>query len=227
MSKAANDETGDTEEEDGFVIKLKDGTPYDQAVSGLQKMVRRGEEEDALFLAIGLFDSGYGLGLARRLPIIASEDVGLASPEVVAQVCTLCLTWITLKKQSKNEPDSLPLIFAVMLMCRAPKNREVDDACVVVRELVKRGEKTVNEVIEVHQALVIDSHTARGKEQLRKKAAETGQAYEHLSWEQFYTEGAILNPRVELVGNPWGRRAYVMFGFDYDELNSNKHKSHD
>jgi hypothetical protein len=203
-----------------FRVQLGDGTLYDETISALQKMIRRGLEEDALFVAIGLFDSGFGLALSRRLPIVASEDIGLASPETVTHVCMLCSTWIALRKESRNQPDSLPLIMAVMLMCRAPKNREVDDASVVVRERIKRGEKTVQDVITAHEGTVVDSHTDRGRERLRAIAKETGKTYEQLAWHQFYTEGAILSPRVDVNGNPWGHAAYKLFDLDYDQINS-------
>src|SRR5688500_262592 len=99
-----------------FRVQLEDGTMYDEAVSALQKMIRRGLEEDALFVAIGLFDSGYGMALARRLPAIAGEDIGLAAPDIVEKVCSFCVTWMHLKKVSQFQPDSLLLVGAVMMM---------------------------------------------------------------------------------------------------------------
>ena len=140
MNGSGLSQAEETPDEGDFVIRLEDGTPYDEVNSGLQKMVRRGREREALVLALGLYDSGYGLALSRRLPIIATEDIGLAAPSTVAQVCQLCQTWMMLKKEDpKRNPDALFLAMAVMLMCRSPKNREVDDACEVVREQQKRG----------------------------------------------------------------------------------------
>ena len=129
MKRSGLSQSEETPDEGDFVIRLKDGTPYDEVNSGLQKMVRRGREREALVLALGLYDSAYGLALSKRLPVIAAEDLGLAAPEVVAQVCQLCQTWIVLKKDDpKRNPDVLLLAMAVMLMCRSAKNREVDDA---------------------------------------------------------------------------------------------------
>jgi len=225
VSADSNNSEAGKKSDGRFVIKLSDGSMYDEVISGLQKMVRRGREEDALLFAISLYDSGYGMGLARRLPMIASEEVGLGDPGVVAQVCSVCGTWILLKKESKNIPDALPLLFCVMLLSRSRKNREIDDAAVVIREEIKHGEKSLEQAIKAHEALIVDSHTARGKERLRKVAAATGKTYEQLSWEQFYKEGAILENRIELNGNPWGHRAYRLFDLDYDEVNGEKPKS--
>lgn len=218
-----DDETGESEDDD-FVIRLDDGVDFLDASSALQKMIRRGLEEDALVVAVGLFDNGYGMALARRLPMIAAEDVGLAAPDVVARVCMFCMTWLTLKKEAgvKKMPDSLPLLLAVMLMCRSEKNRECDDAGVVIRELIKRGEKTVKDVITNHEELIVDSHTRRGKQALRRIATDTGRPYDELAWRQFYEEGAVLHPLKEINGNPYAHRAYAIWGLDYSELKHGK-----
>ncbi len=215
-----DDKHSEDVDDDRFVIRLRDNTMYDEVISGLQKMVRRGLEREALVLALGLFDSGYGMALAKRLPIIAGEDVGLAAPDVVAQVCILSSTWIILKKESaKYQPDGLPLMMAVMLMCRAPKNREVDDACVVIREKAKLDTgDTPGDVIQAWETLIVDSHTRRGKERLRKIAEERGVPYEQVAWEDFYKNGAVLSPLKRIDGNKWAHQAYELFGLDYDDV---------
>jgi len=40
--------------------QLKDGVPYDQVVSALQKMIRRGKEREALVLGQTLFENNFG-----------------------------------------------------------------------------------------------------------------------------------------------------------------------
>lgn len=47
--------------------QLKSGFAYDQVISGLQKMIRRGKEREALILAQEMFDNGYHSAVARRL----------------------------------------------------------------------------------------------------------------------------------------------------------------
>jgi hypothetical protein len=51
----------------------KNHLPYDEVISGIQKMIRRGKEKEALLLAYELTASGYGAALARRLMIIAGR----------------------------------------------------------------------------------------------------------------------------------------------------------
>jgi hypothetical protein len=210
----------DAGEDGDYVIVLKDGTPFDEVISGLQKSVRRGLEREALVFALALFNSGFGKALARRLALIAAEDVGLAAPDVVAQVCTLSTTWLLLKKESsKNQPESLPLMMAVMLMCRSPKNREVDDACVIIQETLHRGIGiAASTIIRDKEDLIVDSHTRRGKERLRKTAQERGVPQLQLAWEEFYENGAILRPLKQINGNSWGHEAYKLFGLNYDEV---------
>ena len=62
-----------------FKPKTLSGVPYDECISGIQKMIRRGKEREALILARELCASGYPAAVARRLMIIACEDIGLAS----------------------------------------------------------------------------------------------------------------------------------------------------
>jgi replication-associated recombination protein RarA len=211
-------------EEDEFVIRLKDGSFFSDAISGLQKSIRRGWEAEALVLALGLYDSGYGAALARRIPVVAAEDIGLAAPDVVAQACTLCATWLAIRKDQKHQPADLLLLMAVMLLCRsANKNREVDNAAEVIREEQKRGVGDMpNDVIERHHELILDSHTPRGAARLRKIAQERGIPYEQMALEQFYRSSAVLQPLTEIGGDPWSRKAYQLVGLDYDELKGGK-----
>jgi hypothetical protein len=229
MGARMSNETESESGEDEFVIRLEDGSLLGSAISGLQKMIRRGMEAEALVLALGMLDSGYGLALARRLPIIAAEDLGLASPEAVAQACTLCITWIALRKEQKHQPDGLPLAMAVMLLCRSAKNREVDNAGVVIREEQKRqaGDKP-HDIIERYHELIVDSHTPRGKQRLRKIAEERNVPYEQLAWEDFYQTGAQLEPLKQIDGDRWSHRAYALFGLDYEaELRKGKKTQHE
>jgi putative ATPase len=62
--------------------QLKSGAECSEVLSGLQKMIRRNKEREALVLAQEMFDSGFHAAVARRLMIIAAEDIGLANPAV-------------------------------------------------------------------------------------------------------------------------------------------------
>jgi len=68
-------------------MRTKIGYVLGEVVSALQKSIRRGDEEGALYWSLELSESSFGQYLWRRLLIIASEDIGLADP--LALVVTL------------------------------------------------------------------------------------------------------------------------------------------
>lgn len=200
--------------------QLKSGVAFDEVISGIQKTIRRGMEREALILAQEMFDSGYHSALARRLPVLACEDVGLANPNVVSQVCTLCTGYIVSKKDSPTgRVEPLALIMSIILLARSPKNRECDDAQIVTIERVKAGEDTAEKVIK-ENPFIVDQHTGRGKIRLANQAAETAQTYEDVAMREFLTVGAQLIPHVEINGNPWGREVREMYGLRYEQPGS-------
>jgi hypothetical protein len=101
--------------------KTLSGVPYDECIWGIQKMIRRGKEKEALILAHELCASGYPAAVARRLMIIACEDVGLANPAVVAQVHTFCMGYLVLKKDARAgmDPEPLAIYMSIMLLARS------------------------------------------------------------------------------------------------------------
>ncbi len=70
-------------------LKTASGYLNSECTSAMQKCIRRGLEEDALFWATELDLAGYGAYVWKRLQIIASEDIGLADPNVCVQVRAL------------------------------------------------------------------------------------------------------------------------------------------
>src|SRR5919109_910858 len=86
-----------------------------EVVSALQKCVRRGEEENALYWAAEMDRSGFGNYCWKRLKVICSEDVGPAWPAGPAVINALFESWAELKKKGdhKNQ-DRLYLIHAVV-----------------------------------------------------------------------------------------------------------------
>ena len=133
--------------------------PYalDEIKSALQKTIRRGLEEEALYWAARLEEmSGGDEILWRRLHVIASEDVGLADSNVAVQVRTLHELW----ERSRRSPDAaedtnLFMVHAVMLLARAPKSRIVDNACHAVYERPSDGRPVPD--------YALDQHTERGR----------------------------------------------------------------
>lgn len=202
--------------------QLKSGAPYDEVISGLQKMIRRGREREALILAQELFDSGFHAAVARRLMIIAAEDIGLANPSAVAQVYALCSGYLIAKKDSSSgRVEPLALIMSILLLARSSKNRECDDAQIVTVARVKAGKDSASKVIADNEDVIVDCHTERGKSRLKAQAEETLQEYDDLAMREFLTIGAQLKPHVEVNGNPWGREVREMYDVPYAVADSN------
>lgn len=140
-------------------LTTKNGYPLDEVTSALQKCIRRGLEEEALFWSLEMSDSGYGQYLWKRLMIIAAEDIGLADP----QALTLTVSgWLATKESTKSfsqapgmKTEFLGLV--LLHLCRAPKNREGDD---FICYLLARRQKGLR--LTVPDA-ALDEHTDRGR----------------------------------------------------------------
>jgi replication-associated recombination protein RarA len=140
-------------------LKTPGGYLCGEVTSALQKSVRRGKEEDALFWATELELAGFGEYVFNRLRIMASEDVGMADANVAVQVRALYDNWVDRRKKEK-EPGTPPesrlyLLQAVMVLARAPKWRGVDHAYMLMYE----GERPTREIPDY----ALDKHTARGR----------------------------------------------------------------
>ena len=150
-----------------YELRTKTELPYDEVISGLQKMIRRSKEREALVLAQELFDSGYNSAVARRLMIIAPEDIGLANPQAVATATTLCEGYLALNdKRAKGRPpvEPIALYMAVMILCRSPKNRETDNAQIAIFEAMKANEISAKQVIEENEAVIGQAYGQREAE---------------------------------------------------------------
>lgn len=150
--------------------KTVGGYICEEVTSAMQKCIRRGMEEAALFWATELDLSGFGEYVWKRLKIIASEDVGPASPLTTLEVFVLYNHWLAQRKKddTKHAPERLFLVDAVIRLCRSYKTRAVDHALIVFYE----GKREPREIPD----FALDRHTQRGRRKRR--------GYEH-----FFTEG--------------------------------------
>jgi len=115
------------------------GYDFYEAASALQKTIRRGEEEAAMFWALE-FAGTYDAFLWRRLVIIASEDVGPADSTMAVLIETLQWQYQDVKKASKRPSERIILAHAIIALCRAPKSRVADDlACLVAHQRESEG----------------------------------------------------------------------------------------
>ena len=140
---------------------------YD-VMSALQKSIRRGLEDDALFWGTELFLSEYPDQAWNRLLIISSEDVGLADPSLSARIKALHDFYVHDRKSGEAR---LFFIHAILTLVRAPKSRLVDHATVVYFN----GPREQREIPDY----ALDQHTPTGKTR--------GRGYEH-----FFDVGTIL-----------------------------------
>jgi len=143
-----------------------------QAVSAMQKCIRRGLEQDALFWATELWASCNQGGreyIWHRLRVIASEDVGLADDNVCVQASALYANF------TRRPNEQIFLWHAVLLLARAPKSRIVDHAGIVITKGPRNGQQL--------PAFAIDNH-AGGK----------------MNWtESFKLEGRTLDDPYEAI----------------------------
>ena len=72
-------------------LSTRHGHRLDEAVSSLQKSIRRGLVDDAAYWACELME-GYYAYLWRRLKVILSEDIGIAEPHLPATIHALYQT---------------------------------------------------------------------------------------------------------------------------------------
>lgn len=135
---------------------LKFGYDFGVVTSAMQKEIRRGDERAATFWALVLHDVAPQYTW-KRLVICAAEDVGLAAPDVVAQVNTLATGWQFCKAVSRFWVDPQALVMAVILLCRAPKSTEVCDLKDLTLEEIKQGNS--RPVLDEY----LDGHTEAGK----------------------------------------------------------------
>jgi replication-associated recombination protein RarA len=159
------------------------GHRCDEVASALQKSIRRGEERQALYFATELDLAGFPDYLWRRLRIIASEDVGLAAPEVAVQVRALSENFADQRKHNAKSKtgtrsgERLFIVEAVLILARAPKSRIVDSAVMVMYE----GDRERLEVPDY----AIDRHTKRGRQR--------GRGHDY-----FFEVGALLENEADL-----------------------------
>ncbi len=109
---------------DGRLFHQSRDTHYDQ-VSALIKSVRGSDPDAALYWLLTLLESGESARfLARRLVILASEDVGLADPMglVLAEACARAVEFVGLPEARLN------LAHATIALSLMPKSNSVTRA---------------------------------------------------------------------------------------------------
>lgn len=154
------------------------GHQLNEVASALQKAIRRGLEDEALYWGVELDRSNFGEYAWKRLRIITSEDVGLAEPFLPATIHALYQNWLDQrrKRDLKHGPERLFLVHAILLLVRARKSRIVDHALITYY---------ANHAARAIPDYALDKHTGAGR--------RLGRGVEH-----FFADGIRLENRAEL-----------------------------
>jgi replication-associated recombination protein RarA len=148
----------------------------DEIISALQKEIRRGEEENAIFLALEMVKTSDSLEkyLWQRLIIISVEDVGFG--DVFAPVLIKTLKDTVEALDSKNLERELFAVHAVRYLSACKKDRTTDEMLNLLNRFTEQTDK-----LPSIPNYAIDMHT--------KKGIQEGKDFNH-----FLNEGAtILN----------------------------------
>ena len=112
------------------------GVHYDLA-SALIKSIRGSDPDAAVYYLARLIEGGESADfIARRLVILASEDIGNANP----QALTLTTSALTSVKQIGYPEARIILAQAVIYLCASPKSNSAYMAINKALDLVRRGE---------------------------------------------------------------------------------------
>jgi len=142
----------------------------DEIISALQKCIRRGMEEEAMYFALELGNegkSGFGL-LHSRLYVIAYEDIGLGDPAIVNTVSTALSDMKMMYKHNKGDWEMV-LSYVILSLCRAQKSRITDHFKIVMRQQWNDMEKHY----EIPD-FALDMHTSQGNLLGRSKGSQQG-----------------------------------------------------
>jgi replication-associated recombination protein RarA len=162
-----------------------------EAISAMQKCIRRGMEVEAMVFAMSLFSCGWHRAAINRIRVTAHEDIGTADMEAVMFACSAldqCQIWHEAGKTSWR----LCLANAVLSLCRAKKSRQGDTLQAAVRNILLHPAKRPE-----MPDFALDKHTRRGK--------KMGRGIDH-----FRKEGAVLKPDPE--PDPFEELAYEFWG---------------
>ena len=113
----------------------RDGDSHYDILSALQKSIRGSDPDAALHYLARLLEAGDMISAARRMLVIASEDIGLAYPQCAAIVKALVDSAFQL-----GLPEArIPLAEAVILMATAPKSNSAAAAIDAAMTDVRAG----------------------------------------------------------------------------------------
>jgi len=143
-------------------IQTQNGYPLDQVASALQKEIRRGNEEGALYWALELFPRFHNY-LWKRLLTISVEDVADDTINTIVlsnyQSFEICNKDAKPKSNGKGKDirHDLFIARAVKVLARAEKSRETDHYIIYMQGFRKKNKLDIPEYAK-------DVHTKEGRQ---------------------------------------------------------------
>jgi len=134
-----------------------------EVISALQKDIRRGNEEQAMYWALEMIPQ-FEAYLWRRLVVIANEDVGIGYPPIFVTIAVLRDQFFEFRERGRNGTARLIIANAILTLCRAPKSRISDHFQRAVVERWMNGDRP--EIPDY----ALDKHTWRGRNMGRRDA---------------------------------------------------------
>lgn len=131
-------------------------TPVFEAMSAMQKAIRRNEMTNAYYWALMLEQFNPKM-LWNRLQVIVSEDIGRAQPELAATF-EVVRKWY-FEELAKGKNGAIQLSHIISQMASGPKCRDADNLCVAVldRQYYEKFDIPIPDE-------ALDMHTLRGKQ---------------------------------------------------------------
>ena len=176
-----------------YKVFTKRGYGLFDAVSVLQKSIRRGDAGMAGYFALELYASGFIRYVWKRLLVISAEDI---AGQVTQEINALHDAFLKVNKGCKklDRPEGRIFIAkAVILLAEAYKCRDADHLIIFIYDRNEIEDERINallkEVTEADRKAIpeyaFDCHTAKGK-----AAGKTKQEF-------LDTEFAALKPRIK------------------------------
>lgn len=139
-----------------FSPKTKNDYPLDEVASTIQKAIRRGDEETALFFALELFPF-YAKYAWKRLQVVSVEDIENPNAAVVINSMRDAFFWNNEGKKAEEYLNRIFITKAVLYLCREVKSREADHAQKHIDNIHKSGK-----LLPIPD-YATDVHTKRGR----------------------------------------------------------------
>jgi replication-associated recombination protein RarA len=149
-----------------YVLFTERGYDFFEVSSALQKTIRRGLDEEAVYWAFE-FIPKFETYVWKRLKGILNEDIGIANPGLIPIIEAL-------ENQYFQCKDTLALTNAVLLMARSQKTRIACHLSIVMEQ--NRMQNLPKRPIPDY---ALDMHTSKGRAKGR-------------GYKEFRAEGAIL-----------------------------------